>query len=107
MAARAPEDLDVEVAGLRAAMKKGQFLLWNRTDARDIARACCLALEAPALKPGPYNITAARNALGVKSAELLREYCPGTEIVTPPDGDESILSCQAAWDAFGYRAEYR
>lgn len=107
MAARAPDDLDTEVQGLRAAMKKGQFLLWNRTDARDIARACQLALAVQVLKSGPYNITAAKNALAMSSADLLREYCPQTDIRTPLDGDESILSCQAAWEAFGYRAQYR
>lgn len=107
MAARAPEDLDAEVAALAAAPEKGQFLLWNRTDARDIARACRLALEVPSLKSGPYNVTARKNALGLKGEELLRNYCPQTRIVTPIDGDDSILSCQRAWDAFGYRAEYR
>jgi len=81
--------------------------LWNRTDARDVGRACQLALAVPALKSGPYNITAARNALARDSADLLREFCPQTEITMTLTGDESILSCQAAWDAFGYRAEYR
>jgi nucleoside-diphosphate-sugar epimerase len=107
MAARAPADLDAEVNSLRAEMKKGQFLLWNRTDARDVGRACQLALAVPALKSGPYNITAARNALARDSADLLLEFCPQTEITMTLTGDESILSCQAAWDAFGYRAEYR
>jgi nucleoside-diphosphate-sugar epimerase len=107
MGARAPEDLDMEIATLSASIEKGQFLLWNRADARDVARACELALAVPALKSGPYNITARRNALGVKSSDLLREYCPQTEIVAPIDGDDSILSCRAAWEAFGFRAEYR
>lgn len=107
MGARSPEDLDAEIAALAAAPEKGQFLLWNRTDARDIALACLLALSAPTLKSGPYNITARRNALGVESTELLRNFCPQTRIVTPLEGDESIMSCQLAWEEFGYRAEYR
>lgn len=107
MAARAPEDLDAEVAALAAAPEQGQFLLWNRTDARDIARACELALQAPSLKSGPYNVTAKRNALGLRGEDLLRDYCPETRIIAPIEGDESILSCQRAWEEFGYRAEYR
>ena len=103
MGARAPENLD---AALATSVDRGQFLLWNRTDARDIARACHLALTVPALKSGPYNITARKNALGLKSADLLREFCPQTKIVGALENDESILSCEAAWEAFGYRAEY-
>jgi nucleoside-diphosphate-sugar epimerase len=107
MAARAPEDLDDEIAALADAPERGQFLLWNRTDARDVARACELALRAPTLKSGPYNVTAARNALGVDSGELLRQHCPQTKVTGMIEGDESILSCDAAWREFGYRATYR
>jgi nucleoside-diphosphate-sugar epimerase len=107
MAARAPEELEAEIAALAAAPEKGRSLLWNRTDARDIARACALAVSVPTLKSGPYNVTAARNALGVSSADLLREHCPQARIAEPTEGDESILSCQSAWQAFGYRAAYR
>lgn len=107
MGARAPEDLDAEIAALAAAPANGQFLLWNRTDARDIARACQLALEVPTLASGPYNVTARKNALGLKSDELLRNYCPHTKIVTPIEYDDSILSCRRAQEVFGYVAEYR
>jgi nucleoside-diphosphate-sugar epimerase len=107
MAARAPDDLDAEIATLAAAPQKGQFLLWNRTDARDVARACELALSVTTLKSGPYNVTAARNALGVNSSDLLREHCPQTRIDGSIVNDESILSCEAAFREFGYRATYR
>lgn len=107
MAARAPEDLDAEISWLTSNIEKGQFLLWNRTDARDIARACELALAVPTLRSGPYNVTARKNALGMKASDLLRDYCPQTKILAPVEGDDSILSCQRAWEEFGYRAEYR
>jgi nucleoside-diphosphate-sugar epimerase len=107
MGARAPEDLDAEIAILAAAPEKGRFLLWNRTDARDVARACHLALAAPTLESGVYNITARNNALGLNALDLLREYCPDTKISTPIAGSLSILSTKKAWDAFGYQAEYR
>ena len=108
MGARAPEDLDEEVARLKASTPEaGRFLLWNRTDARDIARACRLALEAPVMPCGPYNITAAHNAVGEPSAELLRRHCPDTAIVGDIPGTASLMTCRKAHDDFGYQAEYR
>jgi nucleoside-diphosphate-sugar epimerase len=108
MGARAPADLDAEVAALKQASPAvGRFLLWNRSDARDVARACRLALTVPALKSGVYNITAKNNALGIPSADLLKQFCPATKITGELVGTQSILSCQKARDAFGYEAQYR
>jgi len=108
MGARAPEDLDAEVAALRSATPEvGRFLLWNRTDARDVARACRLALEAPVMPSGIYNITARQNALGVDAAELLRSHCPDTEIRGELSGPASILSSRKAREDFGYEAQFR
>jgi nucleoside-diphosphate-sugar epimerase len=108
MGARAPEDLDAEIATMKEASPTvGRFLLWNRTDARDIARACRLALTAPNLSSGVYNITAKNNALGVPSADLLKQFCPETKIAGALVGAQSILSCNKAKEAFGYEAQYR
>jgi nucleoside-diphosphate-sugar epimerase len=107
MGARAPEDLDAEVETLKAALPAGRFLLWNRTDARDIARACRLALTAPSLQSGIYNITAKNNALGVPSADLLKRYCPDTRILGDIVGTQSIMSCAKAHAEFGYEAQHR
>jgi len=108
MGARAPEDLDAEIATLRTASPEvGRFLLWNRTDARDVARACRLALEAPVMPSGIYNITAKQNALGIDSLDLLRRHCPDTEIRGELAGSSSILSSRKAQADFGYEAQYR
>lgn len=108
MGARAPEDLEAEISALKAASPEvGRFLLWNRTDARDIARACRLALTSPTTKSGVYNITAKNNALGIPALDLLREYCPDTDIRGTLAGPESMMSCQKAWRDFGYEAQYR
>ncbi len=106
MGARAPEDMEAEILTLAARPDKGRFLLWNRTDARDIAVACRQALTAPALKPGAYNITARRNVLGRASADLLRDYCPSTRTNAEVPGTNSIMSCEKARTSFGYTAQY-
>lgn len=107
MGARAPEDLEAEITALKAASPDvGRFLLWNRTDARDIARACLLALTAAGTRSGVYNVTAKNNAVGIPGLDLLREFCPDTEIRSEFAETRSIMSCQKAWDDFGYEAQY-
>lgn len=108
MGARAPDDLDEEVAALKTATPDvGRFLLWNRADARDIARACRLALEAPTMPSGPYNITAGQNAMGEPGIDLLRRHCPDTEIVADLPGTASLMSCGKALHDFGYQPQFR
>ncbi|MGA1197408.1 MAG: NAD-dependent epimerase/dehydratase family protein [Candidatus Latescibacterota bacterium] len=60
MGIRSPDELNREIDVLVAHPEKGGALLWTRTDVRDAARACRLAVEADAPASGPYNITGAR-----------------------------------------------
>ena len=106
MGARAPEDLEAEILSLAARPELGGFLLWNRTDARDVAEACALALAAQSVPPGAYNVTAESNALGRASMALLRDFCPSTRIEADIPGTLSILSCEKAKAAFGYAARH-
>jgi nucleoside-diphosphate-sugar epimerase len=107
MGARAPEDLAAEVARARDDLASGGFLLWTRADARDIAVGCRQALEAPSVPSGIYNLTGACNVVGLETDELLRRYCPETEIRGLGGGDRSALSIRRAEAAFGYAPAWR
>jgi nucleoside-diphosphate-sugar epimerase len=106
MGARAPEDLAQEVAKARENLEPERFLLWTRTDARDIARACRQALEASQVESGIYNVTGGCNVTGRPSDELLREHSPETEI-QETIGHRSALSIEKAGKAFGYAPAWR
>jgi nucleoside-diphosphate-sugar epimerase len=106
MGIRSPEELNREVDLLVAHPEKGGALLWTRTDVRDAARACRLAVEAKAPASGPYNITGARVLLDVDAQELVHQYCKDVEVRRNWAGFESPMSCERAQQEFGYEAQY-
>ena len=105
MGIRTPAQLGPEIAHMAAHPETGAWLLWTRTDARDVGLACRLALEAADVPPGPYNITGARVALSTPSRDLIARYFGSTEIRDLAD-HASPLSCARAAAAFGYHPRY-
>jgi nucleoside-diphosphate-sugar epimerase len=106
MGARAPETIAAEVAAMKADPAGDRRLLWTRTDARDIATGCRQALEREEVPSGVYNLTAARNALGIPTGELLARHFPETALRPGLDGDRSGLSIAKAQAAFGYAPRF-
>ena len=103
MGVRTPAELGPEVERLAQHPDGGTSLLWTRTDARDAAWACRLAVEAREVEPGPYNITGAQVVLAEPSRELVKRYCSEeTEIRAGLDGRASPLSCGRAAAQLGY-----
>jgi nucleoside-diphosphate-sugar epimerase len=107
MGVRPPHVLPGEIEAIARDPASGQWLLWTRTDARDAATACRLALEAPSVPSGPYNITGAQVVLERPSAELVASHFgQATELRPGLDGRRSPLSCARAAAAFGYAPRY-
>jgi nucleoside-diphosphate-sugar epimerase len=106
MGTRVPTAIAAEIEAIAAEPQKAAGLLWTRTDARDVATACRLAVEADQIEAGPYHITGPRVALDVDSAELLQRYCPSTAIRPGLEGVASPLSCAKAHRVFGYKPQY-
>jgi nucleoside-diphosphate-sugar epimerase len=107
MGVRTPEELgrDIERA-VRDPAGDGR-LLWTRTDTRDAAMACRLAIEKETVPSGPYNITGAQVVLLESSTELISQHFGGkTEIRGEMPGRISPLSCARAEVAFGYRPRF-
>jgi nucleoside-diphosphate-sugar epimerase len=106
MGVRSPIELNREVDELMAKPEKGGALLWTRTDVRDAARACQLAVEAHSPASGPYNITGARVLLDIEARDLVDRFCPGTPRRGDLSGFESPMRCDRANREFGYVAQY-
>jgi len=70
MGVRKPSEIGPEIDAMTADPATGASLLWTRTDARDAATACRLALETTGVEPGPYNITGAEVVLAQTGADL-------------------------------------
>jgi len=107
MGVRAPAKLDPEMDQIAQDPGSDARLLWTRTDARDAALACRLAVEAEEVFSGPYNITGPRVAPSEPTAALVeRTFGERTEVRSALPDHLSPLSCARAEAAFGYRPRF-
>jgi nucleoside-diphosphate-sugar epimerase len=107
MGIRMPAQLNTEIDELAQDPSKGTSLLWTRTDARDAAIACRLAVEAESVASGPYNITGARVVLSEPTAALVEQYFGDkTEVRDALPDHISPVSCAKAEVAFGYQPQF-
>ncbi len=104
MGVRTPGRIAGEMAAMAQNPASGSWLLWTRTDARDAAVACRLAVEIGQVEPGPYNITGAEVVLDEETLALIRRYFGDvTHLRGDLPGHISPLSIAKAQRAFGYR----
>jgi nucleoside-diphosphate-sugar epimerase len=106
MGVRAPEDLRAEIDRALNQPEAERFLLWTRTDARDIAIACRQALEQDVVPSGIYNLSGAENVLGAETRDLVARYSPSTDLTNLPKGLASPFSSAKATATFGYRQRF-
>jgi nucleoside-diphosphate-sugar epimerase len=108
MGVRTPAELGPQIAQMAQDPASGAWLLWMRTDARDAALACRLAVEADAPPSGAYNITGAEVVIPGPTLDLVRaHFGDRTEVRGDLPGCASPMSCAKAERAFGYRPRYR
>ena len=107
MGVRMPAQLDAEIDQMAQDSGSGTSLLWTRTDVRDAALACRLAVEAKTVSSGPYNITGSRVVLSEPTAALVERHFGDKTVVrgTLPN-HISPLSCARAETAFGYQPRF-
>lgn len=107
MGVRPVDELGAEIDAMARDPASGSWLLWMRTDARDAAVACRLAVEAHAVPSGPYNITGTEVVLRTPSTVLVQQHFgSATEIRPGLEGEVSPMSTARAREAFGYRPRY-
>jgi nucleoside-diphosphate-sugar epimerase len=103
---RLPSEIGPEIDAIMADPASGSWLLWTRTDARDAAFACRLAVEAATVPSGPYNITGARVVLDQPAAQLVTTHFEGHTAIRTLQGLASPFSIARAQSAFGYNPRY-
>jgi nucleoside-diphosphate-sugar epimerase len=80
--------------------------LWGYVDARDVAQACRLALEADVSGAEAFIIAAAETVMDRRSADLMAEVYPDVEIRGELGEFESLLSSANARRLLGYEPEH-
>ncbi|MDR0569196.1 MAG: NAD(P)-dependent oxidoreductase [Spirochaetaceae bacterium] len=84
--------------------KKRRGILWSYIDARDIAAACRLAVEADGLGSVALNLAADDTSMDVKSIDLMRAEFPGVkDIRVPLDNYHTLLSNEKAKKLLGWK----
>jgi nucleoside-diphosphate-sugar epimerase len=77
--------------------------LWGYVDARDVAAAVRLALEAGTTGADVAIVAAADTVMRRPSAQLMAEVFPDVPLRRAPEGRESLLAIGHARELFGYR----
>lgn len=107
MGIRTPNELNLNIEQVVENPSRGAGLLWTRTDVRDAAMACRLAVEVEQVDSGPYNITGSRVILSEPTAALVERYFGSkTEIRGVLSEQSSPLTCIKAEAAFGYKPRF-
>ncbi len=77
--------------------RKRRTILWSYVDARDIASACRLAIEADGLGSVAINLAADDTSMDIKSGELMKSEFPEVkDIRVPLDSYQTLLSNEKA-----------
>lgn len=80
-----------------------RFVIWPYVDARDVARACRLALEADTTGHEAYYIAARDTRFDAPTEPLLREQAPRpVEFRSPLPGRASVISITKAAEQLGW-----
>ncbi len=104
----APENTDKYASQDKGwALEGAAKYWWTYVDARDVARAFRLALEAKDLPAfGAYFLTAQDSMLEETTAEALKKFMPGVPARSPMQPHQSLLSGDAAAKAFGFMPQF-
>ena len=80
--------------------------LWGYVDARDVAQACRLAVEAPLTGAHNFIVAAADTLMTATNAELLATEFPGLALTRPVGDHETLLSIDRARAVLGYAPQH-
>ena len=87
--------------------KLRKWNLWGYVDARDVATAARLALDAPVDGAEVAIVAAAETVMTRPSAELMAEVFPDVPLRRPVSGRETLLAIDHARDLLGYEPAHR
>jgi nucleoside-diphosphate-sugar epimerase len=87
--------------------KLRKWNLWGYVDARDVATAARLALDAPVDGAEVAIVAAAETVMTRPSAELMAEVFPEVPLRRPVSGRETLLAIDHARDLLGYEPAHR
>ena len=94
------------VPGYQADFALRRWNLWGYVDARDVAQACRLSVDAELTGAHSFIVAAADTIMAATNAELLADQFPDLELTRPVSDHETLLSIDKARAVLGYAPQY-
>jgi nucleoside-diphosphate-sugar epimerase len=91
-----------QISSFQANPQLRRWNLWSWVDARDVAQACRLALEADVPGAAVFIVAAADTVMEQSSRDLMAEFFPGVPVDRALGRNETLLSIGAARAVLGY-----
>jgi nucleoside-diphosphate-sugar epimerase len=100
-----PHDYE-RFAGFQDDAQLRRWNLWGYVDARDVAQACRLALDAEVGGAEVFIVAAADTVMSRPNRELMAEVYPGVELRGDVGEHDTLLSIENARRVLGYEPRY-
>jgi nucleoside-diphosphate-sugar epimerase len=94
------------VPGYQSDFALRRWNLWGYVDARDVAQACRLAVEAELTGAHSFIVAAADTIMAATNAELLADQFPDLALTRPVSDHETLLAIDKARAVLGYAPQY-
>jgi nucleoside-diphosphate-sugar epimerase len=94
------------VPGYQSDFALRRWNLWGYVDARDVAQACRLSVEAELTGAHSFIVAAADTIMAATNAELLADQFPDLALTRPVSDHETLLAIDKARAVLGYAPQY-
>ena len=92
--------------GDKAILEQGAKIFWAYLDLRDAVQGILTVLEKGGQGSKTYNFAAPDTYAHRPTSEMMAEFHPTSEVVSPLSGYDSIIDCSEWLSVYGYQPQY-
>jgi nucleoside-diphosphate-sugar epimerase len=92
--------------GDKAILQQGAKIFWAYLDLRDAVQGILTVIEKGAKGSKTYNFAAPDTYAHKPTSEMMAEFHPTSEVVSPLSGYDSIIDCSEWLSEYGYQPQY-
>jgi nucleoside-diphosphate-sugar epimerase len=92
--------------GDKAILQQGAKIFWAYLDLRDAVQGILTVIEKGAKGSKTYNFAAPDTYAHKPTREMMAEFHPTSEVVSPLSGYDSIIDCSEWLSEYGYQPQY-
>jgi len=92
--------------GDKGILEQGAKIFWAYLDLRDAVQGILTVLEKGAKGSKTYNFAAPDTYAHKPTSEMMAEFHPTSEVVSPLSGYDSIIDCSEWLSEYGYQPQY-